>query len=228
MSPRLALALLLVAAALLPLAAAQDSHFKDPDTYPYYPCSKCHATMQVTGLKHKVAIHGIDLTKGAHRALYCANCHSTPDVWNMKIPGGKAPIAIPGLHGRDRLMEMNKVCERCHPQTYMDYIHLVHANKTFTCQGEQLILVYGYKGVGYRFHICPEYRNLTAMPGRACVECHNPHIGYYYSISILPPESDRPAPPPQQSIAYGTLAVTIAGLSLILGAAVLASHGSKS
>ena len=224
-SARLMLSLLaLVALTAAVIAAADTSQYRNPDNYTFYPCTTCHASMKVTGLKNRQPFHHIDLTKGSHAGLYCVNCHSTPDVWNMKTVDGKEEIAIPGLMGHKELLRMNKVCERCHPQTYMDYVHLAHANKTYVCQGGEDILVQGYKGVGYHFHVCKEYKNLKTIASKACVECHDPHVGVYHAINLLPPHDERPAPPPQSSIAYGTLAVAIAGVALILGSVVLASY----
>ena len=220
-APAVLLAAVLAATLLAAKAYAAPSWFKNPANYTFYPCSKCHATMQVTGIAKTVAIHKIDLTKGAHRGLYCANCHSMPDVWNLKTPDGKVEIAIPGMMSHEDLMKINKVCATCHPRTYEDYVNLVHANKTFTCPDGKVEFVKGYKGVNYAFHICKEYKNLKTVPAKACVECHNPHDPVYHAISILPPPGLRAPPPPQESIAYGTLAVAIAGMALILGSAVL-------
>ena len=214
----LAVFALLVMAASAAEAAGQ---FKNPANYTFYPCSSCHATMKVTGIAKKVGIHHIDLTKGAHRGLYCANCHSAPDVWHLKTPDGKVDIAIPGMFSHEDLMKINKVCATCHPRTYEDYVNLVHANKTYTCPGGHVEFVKGYKGVLYSFHVCKEYKNLKTVPAKACVECHNPHDPVYHAISILPPPSERPAPPKQENIAYGTLAVAIAGMALIVASAVL-------
>ena len=217
----------LVLAAAFAAAAAAESHFKDPDKYPFYPCTKCHATMQVTGLKKVVQVHGINLTRGAHAGLYCVNCHSTPDVWNMKTPEGKVKIAIPGMMNRTELMRMNKVCLQCHPRTVHDFDILLHGNKTWSCPKGTEELVIGYKGVGYWFHDCPDYHNLTAKPARACVECHDPHVAYYYAIKPLPPHDSRAPPPDEEAITYGTLAVAISSASLILAAAILLPRHSS-
>jgi len=214
--------LLAVALSMVSGVAAAESQYKKPGSYQFYPCSSCHATMKVTGMKKVVPFHHIDLTKGPHRGLFCASCHSVPDVWNLKTPWGKVEIRIPGLFNHSSLMETNKVCATCHMRTYMDYQFLAHGNKTYTCPGGKVEFIKGYKGVLYAFHICPQYKNLTTVPAKACVECHNPHNPVYRAISILPPPSERPPPPPQSPIEYGTLAVTIAGLSLLLAAAVLA------
>ncbi len=218
----------LVAAAAAPVAAhaATPEQYKNPANYTFYPCTKCHATMKVTGIAKTVPIHNIDLTKGAHRGLYCANCHSVPDVWNLKTPDGKVEIAIPGMMNHEDLMKLNKVCATCHPRTYEDYVNLVHGNKTYTCPNGTVEFVKGYKGVLYTFHICPEYKNLKTVPAKACVECHDPHDPVYHAISILPPPSVRPPPPDETSIAYGTLAVAIAGMALIIASAVFL-HGYR-
>ncbi len=226
----LALAALALVAALAAAASVAEAagQYHSPANYTFYPCSSCHATMQVTGMKKTVEIHHIDLTQGAHRGLYCVNCHSAPDVWNLKTPDGKVDIAIPGMFSHEDLMKMNKVCATCHPRTYEDYVNLLHGNKTYTCPDGHVELVKGYKGVLYSFHVCKEYKNLKTVPAKACVECHNPHDPVYHAISILPPPSERPPPPPQENIAYGTLAVTIAGMALIVGSAVLLqSHYSE-
>jgi len=219
---RVALVLVALATVLAVAAVAEAaSQYRSPANYTFYPCSSCHATMDVSGVSKNVEIHGIDLTKGAHKGLYCVNCHSVPDVWNLKTPDGKAEIAIPGMFSHEDLMKMNKVCASCHKRTYEDYINLVHGNKTYTCPDGTVEFVKGYKGVLYAFHVCKEYKNLKTVPAKACVECHDPHDPVYRAISILPPPSERPPPPPQENIAYGTLAVAIAGMALIVVSAVL-------
>ncbi|NOZ88897.1 MAG: hypothetical protein GXO15_03135 [Crenarchaeota archaeon] len=220
-APLAAALTLLAVAAVSTVAAAAATHFKSPANYTFYPCTQCHATMQVTGLVKSEPMHNINLAKGAHRGLYCVNCHSVPDVWNMKTPYGKVEIAIPGMMNRSELMKMNEVCLQCHPRTVHDFDFLVHGNKTYTCPDGDMYLVKGYKGVGYWFHDCPEYRNLEAKPARACVECHDPHVGHYFALKPLPPHDERPPPPDQEAITYGTLAVAISSMSLILAAAIL-------
>ncbi|RUM47396.1 MAG: hypothetical protein DSY37_02460 [Hyperthermus sp.] len=222
--PALALAFIAV---LLAGYIADASQYRDPDKYQFYPCSQCHATMKVTGMVKKQPFHGIDLTKGAHAGLYCVNCHAAPQVDRLKTRNGYVDIAIPGLMGHEELMKLNKVCERCHPQTYRDYMHLAHANKTYTCSGGSVEIVKGYKGIAYDFHVCSEYKNLAMKPAKACVECHDPHVGVYPAISIMPPHSERPAPPPEETIAYGLIAAVTAGLALLLTSVALASHTSR-
>ncbi|AEM38969.1 hypothetical protein Pyrfu_1102 [Pyrolobus fumarii 1A] len=190
----------------------------------FYPCKACHQAMNLTGNKKVVEFHKIDLTVGAHRGLYCSNCH-VPPLMQELVGGGE--VYIPGMHPRDKLMETNKVCAVCHPREYKDYEMLVHGNKTFECPDGKVVKIVGYKGVIYDFHVCSEYKNLEKKPARACVECHDPHDPTYYAINILPEPSDRPAPPAQDEVVYGTVAALVGGLLLIVGAFVLPSrpHG---
>ena len=204
----LALATLVVPVFSAAVAAAQ--HF--------YPCSSCHNALNLTGVRKTVPFHGVDLTAGAHRGLYCSNCHVAP-VMQELING--AEVYIPGLHSTEQLKETNKVCAVCHPQEFEDYQHLVHGNKTYTCQGGSVERIVGYKGVVYSFHICSDYRNLKTMPARACVECHDPHTPTMPPASILATPSDRPPAPDESSIAYGAVAAVIGGLILAVGALVL-------
>jgi hypothetical protein len=175
-----------------------------------YPCTKCHATMKLTGMTKISKFHNIDLTKGAHKGLYCANCHVPPYMINLR---GGAMVYIPGLHNRSLLMETNKLCAICHPQEYSDYMNLIHGNKTYVCPGGKVEEVVGYKNVTYLFHVCPNgYRNLTTMPARACVECHDPHTPTMGPLNILPKPSERPAPPDETAIAWGDFIALLAAL----------------
>jgi len=216
-NPRIVVAaVVLVLAVIVPVLSAVTAHAQDPAQF--YPCTTCHQAMQLTGDKKTVPFHGIDLTKGAHRGLFCSNCHIAPTMIDL-VNG--AQVYIPGLHGTQELKETNKVCAVCHPREVADYNYLVHGNKTYVCPNGNVTKVIGYKGVGYDFHICAEYKNLETIPAKACVECHNPHEPTMPPASILPPPSDRPAPPDETSVAYGTIAAVIGGLILAIGALVL-------
>ena len=203
----------LAALAVLPVTALAQ--------YPYYPCITCHQALNVTGMVRSEPFHNISLEVGAHRGLYCSNCHVAPLM--MELVGG-IEIRVKGVHNTSQLMETNKLCATCHPREYEDYVRLVHGNKTFTCPGGSVELVKGYKGVVYNFHVCPEYRNLTTVPAKACVECHNPHDPTMPPASILPTPSWRPAPPDQTGVAASTVAVLF-GSILVLG---LAAHQARS
>jgi len=211
---RAALAALLLAAVMLTGIAVMAS--AQGQKYPFYPCKTCHAAMKLTGHRKVVPFHGIDLTKGPHRGLYCNNCHIPPTMQKLI---NNAEVYIPGIHPREKLMETNRVCAVCHPREYMDYMLLVHGNKTYTCPGGKDIKVKGYKGVIYDFHICPNgWKNLKAVPARACVECHDPHDPTYYALGPLPEPSLRPPPPNEDVITYGMIASGIGGLILIISA----------
>ncbi|WP_110138763.1 hypothetical protein [Hyperthermus butylicus] len=210
------LAALALAAVVTPLLYAATASAQDATQL--YPCTTCHNVLNLTGDRKAVPFHGIDLTVGAHRGLYCSNCHVAP-VMQELVNG--AEVYIPGLHTMEELMETNKVCAVCHPREFADYQYLVHGNKTYVCPGGNVTKVIGYKGVTYDFHICSDYRNLETVPARACVECHNPHTPTMPPVSILPVPSERPAPPDESSIAYGTAAAVIGGLILAIGALIL-------
>ena len=189
-----------------------------------YPCTKCHATMQLTGDKKASEFHKIDLTKGAHAGLYCSNCHKPPFMIELE---NNVFVYIPGYHDQSLVMETNKLCAVCHPATYEDYKLLVHANKTYTCPDGELLVIKGYKDVAYNFHICPNgYKNLTTVPAKACVECHNPHDPVYPSLSLLPPPSERPSPPDQGSIAVANVLAVIGAL-IPIGFALTRFAGGK-
>ncbi len=178
----------------------------------FYPCTQCHSPMlKVDADVHTSLVHQIDLTKGAHRGLYCSNCHIPPYMINL-VGGAKVP---PSWDNRTALMETNRVCATCHPREYRDYMMLIHGNKTYTCPGGKVEIVKGYKDVRYPFHICPEYKNLKAEPARACIECHDPHDPVYKPLAPLPKPSMRPPPPNQENILYGFIASVVAGLVLI-------------
>ncbi len=181
----------------------------------FYPCINCHRAMDLTGQRKSVKLHDINLTLGAHRGLYCSNCHVPPIM--QELLGG-SEVYIPGLHSRDQLMETNKVCAVCHPREYKDYELLVHANKTLICNEGESVKLIGYKGVDYVFHICPDYTNLSTVPAKACVECHNPHDPLMPPPNILPEPSTRPPPPREDSIALGGLAAVLGGIILIVSA----------
>ncbi len=184
----------------------------------FYPCVTCHQALNLTGNRKIVPFHGIDLTKGAHRGLVCSSCHVPPTMQKLV---NNAEVYIPGLHTTEDLKKTNSVCAVCHPRQYLDYNYLVHGNKTFICPDGNVTKVIGYKGVGYDFHICPEYKNLTTVPAKACVECHNPHDPTMPPPSILPEPSIRPPPPNEAGIAFGGLAAIIGGLLLVAGALFL-------
>ncbi len=215
---RVAILLLLVAALYAPVLAASS------EGQEFYPCSQCHAALTVSGQSRASEFHGVDLTEGAHGGLYCSNCHLAPQV---DVLVGGVNISIPGLHPRDSLMELNKACATCHADVYRDYQLHAHGNQTYTCSGGTAELVEGYKGVGYWFHLCPEYRDLSVEPARACVECHNPHDPTMPALSILPEPSDRPSPPDESSIALGGLVVVLVGLGIILWVAPLGKGGGE-
>nr|WP_236698103.1 hypothetical protein [Pyrodictium occultum] len=208
----------------LALAARAGAEQAGQQLYQIYPCTKCHAAMNLPGNRKVVPFHGINLTKGAHRGLVCSNCHRPPTMINLV---GGAKVYIPGPHSRDKLMETNKVCAVCHPREYRDYINLVHGNKTFVCQGGKVVKVKGYKGVIYNFHICPSYKDLKTVPARACVECHDPHNPVLKALNILPEPSFRPPPPNESSVTYGNIAAVVGGLILVLGALVLPYERSR-
>ncbi|HID40726.1 MAG TPA: hypothetical protein EYP33_01055 [Pyrodictium sp.] len=212
------IAVVLAVIAIPALMSVKASAQEQTQPYPFYPCTSCHQAMQLTGDRKAAPFHGIDLTKGAHRGLFCSNCHTPPAMIDL-VNGAK--VYIPGLHDTEKLKETNKVCAVCHPRVVKDYNYLVHGNTTYICQGGNVTRVIGYKGVGYTFHICPEYKNLKTVPAKACVECHDPHDPTMPPASILPAPSERPAPPDETSIAYGTLAAVIGGLALVVGALVL-------
>jgi len=176
----------------------------------FYPCERCHLKLKLTGTVRTSAYHAINLTVGAHKGLVCANCHVPPTM--SKLVGGVDIVAF----YKGNYKELNVVCASCHERTYHDYTSLVHGNKTIACKGETKILVNGYKGVSYWLHLCQDYINLTAMPARGCVECHDPHDPHYKPLAPLPPPSRRPPPPDQTAIAYTTLGVVISSLTLIV------------
>ena len=192
-----------------------------------YPCSSCHAGLPVSGVSKWSEFHGINLTTGAHRGLYCVNCH-VPDTAMMKLRGG-VDIKVLGLHSHEELMETNRACATCHPRTYMDYLHYAHGNTTFKCAsgGEEYRIV-GYKNVTYIYHACNDYHNLTLAHPKACVECHNPHDPVVYPLNILPKQSDRPEPPDQTPIAIGGILSGALGLTMIgLSAFYASKRGSR-
>ncbi|BEP17195.1 hypothetical protein PYJP_05470 [Pyrofollis japonicus] len=210
--PVVVVALLVLALASLTVSAkAADSAKKDKEYYKtIYPCTKCHAGLNLNGMSKKSSFHKIDLTKGAHRGLYCANCHVAPTMIQLH---GDAFVFIPGYHNRSLVMQTNKLCAICHPKEYKDYMNLVHANKTYVCPGGKVEIVHGYKDINYDFHICPNgYKNLKTVPARACVECHDPHDPVFKPLNILPKPSEKPAPPPQRDIAIGNVLAIIGAL----------------
>ncbi len=182
-----------------------------------YPCQQCHAVLNVTGLVREETVHDKNLTIGAHRGLYCANCHKAPTVWIMEgLNDTLVEIGIKDIHSREKLDEMNLVCAKCHYDIYEDYTRLAHGNSTFVCEEGRIINVAGYKGVIYSFHECKEYSKFTPVPARACVECHNPHNPTMEPLSILPKQNYVAPTPKQDNVVYGTLAVTITAMSLIV------------
>ena len=211
----LTLSLVIIMLAGMSIAHAASNSTENKQLFEYYksiyPCTKCHAHMpQLNGMVKKVPFHHIDLTKGPHRGLYCANCHIPPTFINLR---GGARVYIPGLHNRTLVMQTNKLCAICHPREYQDYLDLIHGNKTFTCPGGKVIIIHGYKGINYYYHICPDgYKHLETLPARACVECHNPHDPVVKPLNILPTPSERPAPPKETSIAIGDVLALVGGL----------------
>lgn len=178
-----------------------------------YPCTKCHLSMNLNGMVKKSEFHHIDLTKGAHKGLYCANCHTPPTMIQLRSGGF---VFIPGYHNQSLVMQTNKLCAICHPKEYQDYLNLIHANKTYVCPGGKVEIIHGYKDINYYFHICPNgYKNLTTVPARACVECHDPHDPVFKPLNILPTPSERPAPPNERSIAIGNILAVIGALVAI-------------
>ena len=209
-------ATLLTLAFLLAASAALAVHaYAQQNPAAWYPCTKCHTPFFKVNATVKVsAVHGIDLTVGAHRGLYCSNCHVPPTMIQLR---GGGRVYIPGLHNRTQLIEASKVCAVCHPREWEDWLHLVHGNKTYTCPGGKVVYVIGYKGIRYPFHICPHgYKNLKTIPARACVECHNPHDPVYKPLGPLPRPSTRPPPPDETNYLLGMTATVIAGLALIV------------
>ena len=204
---------LLAVTAWVPIASAEQEAME------VYPCSTCHTAIKVDLNVNVSEFHNIDLTKGAHRGLTCANCHSLANGM-MTLRNG-VPIAIPGIHNKSALMNINTLCATCHVREFELYQVGAHGNSTYECPGGETILVRGYKGVGYRLHLCDDYHNLKTVPAQPCIACHNPHEPTYYAIGILPPPSDRVPPPPQEDITYGGIGVVVAGLSLIAAAHVL-------
>ncbi len=178
-----------------------------------YPCTKCHVALKLSGNVKESAFHNITLKGDAHSGLFCSNCHVPP--YMIELRGGVL-VYIPGYHDRSLVMETNKLCSTCHPREYRDYINLVHGNKTFVCSNGSTIVVKGYKGVAYLFHLCPNgYRNLTTVPARACVECHDPHTPSYRPLPPLPQPSERPPPPPEDSVTIANVAVLAASMILV-------------
>ena len=202
---------------LLPLLMAQTLPSKV-----IYPCSKCHSVIHVTGLTHKSPYHGIDLTKGAHRGLYCVDCHNPQDqMMTLKGLEGKIPMVIKAFASAQDKMRMNMVCASCHFRTYQDYIHLAHGNKTFECAGGSIILIKGYKGVPYNFHVCNEYIDLKTKPAKACIDCHDPHDPQFKAPHPMPLPSERPLPPEQNSILKGLIFASAAAIAFFIIAWVI-------
>lgn len=85
----------------------------------FYPCSTCHEALRLPGVTKVSPTHLKNLTLGRHSGLYCSTCHS-PEGGMMKLVGG-IEIAVPGLHPRSKLMEVNRLCARatltCTPTT---------------------------------------------------------------------------------------------------------------
>jgi hypothetical protein len=153
-------------------------------------------------------IHKVMLTKGAHGGLYCSNCHEADNPMILK---NKAVVVHFQYANKKDLMSYNTLCAQCHPRVYDDYIHLAHGNKTFTCEGGKTVLVFGYKGSPYWYHICNDYNGkFERKPARACVECHDPHDPVMLPASIMPPPSDRPEPYPQGMIEATTIVSIVA------------------
>ena len=169
---------------------------------PAYPCTYCHTPfLKLNGNVKKAEIHKIDLTVGAHAGLYCSNCHDPKNP--MKLITGDIVIP-PNLASEKDLMKYNKLCAKCHPRVYADYMVGAHGNSTFVCEGGTKYFVIGYKNSPWWYHVCPEYKNMHTVPGRPCVYCHNPHDPIKPPAKIMPPPSDRPAPYKQDVIAYTT------------------------
>jgi len=206
---------LLALLVLAPVKGGLDASSAEENPGQFYPCTSCHQAMDLTGDRKQVPLHGIDLTTGAHRGLMCSNCH-VPPLMQTLINGSE--VFIPGFHNQSQVMETNKVCAVCHPHEYVDYERLLHANKTFICPDGQAYKVIGYKGVDYTFHACEEYINLTVVPAKACVECHNPHNPTMMPLNILPEPSNRPEPPEESDVALGGLAALLGSLVLIFPA----------
>ena len=223
--------LLTIAAVSLLIAAAALGVYakKMPPGAQWYPCTSCHTPYFKVNAHVKISlVHHIDLTKGAHRGLYCSDCHIPPTMINL-VGGGK--VYIPGLHNRTQLIEASKVCAVCHPREWSDWEHLIHGNKTYTCPGGTVVYItppYSYKGVRYPFHICPNhYKDLKTIPAKACVQCHNPHDPVYRPLGPLPVPSLRPPPPNEDNFLYGMIATVIAGVILI-GLALVYPFGGRS
>ncbi len=211
---RLAAAVLLLvsALALLPVCVGYAS-----TSYPFYPCSKCHQALQLSGNRKTVEYHAVDLTTGAHAGLYCSSCHIPPLMENLT---GGARLRIPGLHSDREVMETNRVCAVCHQREYADYEMLVHGNKTIVCEGGSVDRVQGYKGVTHLLHTCPA-GNMKTVPALPCVECHDPHSPEFRALKPLPEPSRRPPPPDETPILQGTLVVVLSGLFLVVSGLVL-------
>ena len=212
--------ILLVAAPLVALHAAAE----EGGPSQYYPCIKCHATLKPTGLTNFSEFHGIKL-EGKHSSLVCSNCH-IPDSGMMKLRGNVS-IAIPGLSDESSLFETNKLCAECHADIYESYLIGAHGNMTFTCEGGNTSIVYGYKGVKYYYHDCPRNATYTPVQNKPCIACHNPHSPHFKPVSILPPPSDRPEPPKQDYIVYAGIPVVISGVILIALAPILHRRGLR-
>lgn len=202
------LVLLIVALAITPTARAESSEQME-----LYPCIQCHAAIKPPATTNTSEFHNITLKDG-HSGLYCVNCHN-PDASMMELHGG-VPLRVPGFHNRTQLYDTNKLCAQCHSDIYELYQHGAHGNTTFTCPGGETHIIIGYKGVKYVEHDCPPGTKYQMKPQEPCIVCHDPHDPKFKPLSILPPPSDRPEPPPQGEIVAGGVSTLVAGIALIV------------
>lgn len=216
MRPRLA-AILVLAVILAVSAPATATSEKI-----LYPCNACHEQLKAKPDRKSSSFHEVSLS-GRHSGLVCVNCHNATSAM-MQLVGG---VNISILLFEGNLSEVARACASCHYDVYMDWVRLAHGNATFLCPGGKVETVTGYMGGIYYMHICPEPLEYEPVPAKPCTFCHDPHDPAFHPPEILPALAGRPEPPGQKGVLYGGLAVTAAGLVLIVAAPLVHARSRR-
>ena len=163
--------------------------------------------------------------RGSHQSLGCYSCHNLlGENLTLYLEGHPSnlinssplPIFRVDISKIEDPYEFNEFCGSCHTDILEDYEFFAHGNVTYVTDNHEVVVIKGYKDVFYRLHIADDYYNLQVVPGKACIECHNPHDPVMEPLSILPKQSYRPEPPNQSNIITIGISAVVVGLLLLV------------
>lgn len=92
-----------------------------------FPCSDCHADMEVNTNRRELAYHEEIVLKHAEEQRWCLDCHNPADRDKLRLAGGRL---IP-------FTESYELCGQCHGTHFRDWKAGVHGKRTGFWNGKK-------------------------------------------------------------------------------------------